>query len=85
MDGWLEDKSVFFVLIEALFVELFDDLFRNFGEGVLGIKGKHLPGKVERVIQISALILALRYELMFELLQEVKMVVILLSKRLHAE
>ena len=49
-------------------MELFDDLLWNFGEGVLGIQRKQLPGKVQGIIQISALVLTLGNELMLELL-----------------
>ena len=76
-------RSFLLLLIESLLVELLDDAGGDLGETLLGVQGQQLPGQVQRVIQVSAFILALGDELMLELLQELQMIQVFLSECLH--
>lgn len=66
--------SLLLLLVQSLLVELLDDRRWNLGQALLRVQGQQLPCQVERVVEVSALVLSLRDELVLELLEELEMV-----------
>lgn len=76
-------ESLLLLLIQSLLVELLNDRRWNLGQALLRVQRQQLPCEVERVIEISALVLALSDEFVLKLFEELEMVEILFSKSLY--
>lgn len=77
-----KSRSIFFLLVQSLLVELLNDAGGDLGQALLRVEGKQLPGQVQRVIQVARFVLALGNKLMLEFLEELQMVEVFLSERL---
>ena len=63
-------------------MELLYDARGNLRQALLWVQRQQLPGQVERVVEVAALVLALRDELVLELLEELEMVEVFFGERL---